>query len=254
MIKQINSIQNNTIKLVLSLQQKKHIEKHGVCFVEGEKIVYELINSKKPIKTVFVTTSKVDEVSKVIKNNSLNIEVVQINDKVAQKISNAVTNAGVFALLKISKTPTFNIKENFIVLDNLQDPTNLGAVIRTALAYNYKQIVLLNSVYAYLPKVIRASMGYVLNINVFNYSFNELESLVKDNNLPLICAHMKGENINTFVNEHKVYGIVAGNEGQGVSEQVLKLCTNYVNIPMKNSVESLNVAVSLAILMHELSK
>lgn len=253
MIKQINSVQNDTVKLILSLQQKKHIEKNGVCFVEGEKIVHELINAKKPVKTVFVTEQKLPEILKTVKQSALYIEVIEINEKVAQKISNTITNAGVFALLQIGKTPTFNVKEKFIVLDNLQDPTNLGAVIRTALAYDYKQIILLNSVYAYLPKVIRASMGYVLNVNIFNYSFNQLEHLVKENSLPLICAHLKGENINSFVNIHNVYGIVAGNEGQGVSDQVLNLCTNFVNIPMKNEVESLNVAVSLAIMMHQLS-
>ena len=253
MIKKIDSVQNNVIKFIVTLHQKKHIQNNGICFVEGEKIVIDLIKANKPIKMILITQDKINKLSSVINKLNNKLQIVCISEKVAKKISNTVTNAGVFALAEITKPAKFNSNENFIVLDNVQNPTNVGAIVRTALAYNIKQIFFLNSVYAYLPQVIRSSMGHILNVDIFNFTLTEFKNLVKVKKLNLVCAHLNGESLLKFKNNFINYGIVVGNEGNGVNSDVLKLCNKTITIPMQNNVESFNVAVSFAIIVHHFS-
>ncbi len=252
MVKEINSLQNSLVKLISSLQDKKNIIKHDVCFVESEKVVLDLLSSGAKINTILLTKEKFDKLANLINKNN-NIEIIIVSDNVAKHISNMVTNDGVFALVKIDKDKKLNGNENFLLLDNLQDATNFGAIIRSALAFNFKQIIAINSVYPYLSKVIRSSMGYVFKVNIISLNDDEFKELYVKHKLNLIGAHLQGEILHSFKISNAPFGLVIGNEGNGISPEILNMCSQLVKIPMNNDVESLNAAVSSSIIMYELT-
>lgn len=252
MVKEIQSVSNPLVKLITSLSQKKNVLKHKLTFVEGEKIIHDLLEQKYPVKTVLLTNEHLELLPFLHQFNK--VEIFIISKPVASKISNMVTTAGVFALVELTEQNAFLKNEKYLVLDTVQDPSNLGAIVRSALAYNYKQIILVNSVYPFLPKVIRSSMGYVFNVSFYSFTTNEFLNFAKNENLKLLGAKMDGKNIRNFSSNNQNFGFVVGNEGNGVGNEIQSICYEFVAIPMQNEVESLNVAVSASIIMHELSK
>ena len=134
----------------------------------------------------------------------------------------------------------------------MQDPGNVGTIVRTAAASGFDTIYLINSADYLSAKVIRSSAGMIFKINLFNVSYDELLKITSENKLNLICADMKGENIYKFKPNLSSFGIVIGNEGNGVSEVLRGACKFTVSLPMKNGVESLNAGVTASILMYTL--
>ena len=137
------------------------------------------------------------------------------------------------------------------MLDCLQDPGNLGTVIRTANAAGYGEIYLINCTDAYSPKAVRASMGGIFRVSVYSGSREEVLENLKD--IPLICADMDGENIFEFTPPKK-FCLCIGNEGGGISAEVSSRAAYTVKIPMRETCESLNAAVSAGIAMYALKK
>lgn len=251
-MKVITSVTNNLIQQIAKLDSQKDILKNGLCFVESEKVIFDLAKQN-CLKTVLVESSKLNGYKKFLYSLDKSVEVVEITELVAKKIANSVTHTGIFALSTFSIAKELSADENFVVLDGVQDPTNVGAIIRTALAFNIKNIVFLNSAFAFSPKVIRTSMGYVFNINVITMTKSEFLEKVKKENIHLVAGTMQGQNIAKY-SAKLPFGIVVGNEGNGISTDMLQACKSQVSVPMHNGVESLNVAVSLAIIMYELTK
>ncbi len=249
MIKEITSPSNPTVKFTNSLKQKKDIISNNLCFVEGEKIIYDLINSGHTLSRLFVEESKLEKFSDVI--NKFENQTYKITESVANKLSETVTHAGIFAIFELPKKQNFNFDEKFLVIDNLQDPSNLGSILRSALAFGFKNIVSINSVFPFLPKVIRSSMGYVFNVNFTNLTVEELSKLKTEKGFQLVSANLSGVNPNQ-ANINGVFGLIIGNEGNGVSKTLQNLSDITVTIPMQNNVESLNAAVSASILMYEI--
>ena len=140
-----------------------------------------------------------------------------------------------------------------MVLDNLQDPSNLGAIIRSAMAFDFKSIIMLNGVYPYSAKVIRSSMGYVFDINIISYNNAELIDFLQKNKYNLVSADMSGIDLKEFKPKFPL-AVVIGNEGNGVSSELKQLSTQIVKIPMNNGVESLNAGVSASIIMYKLGE
>lgn len=251
MAKEITSVNNPTVKFVASLKDKKEIIKNNLCFVESEKVVLDLINNNQKLSMLLIEKSKLNKYENLVKKFD-NLTYI-INNQVAKKLSETVTSSGIFGVFELPKQQPFSYNKNFLVIDNLQDPSNLGSIIRSALAFGYKNIVTINSVYPYLPKVIRSSMGYVFNVNFINLNYSELTKLKQSNNFKLVSANLNGNSlINTQINE--VFGLIIGNEGNGVSQTLQSLSDITVTIPMQNNVESLNAAVSASILMFNLNK
>lgn len=247
----ITSTQNTLIKHAISLKAKKYILENNECLVESEKIVLDLINANFCIKNIFIEESKKNKYAQLLNSK----HCVLISSNVAAKLSDTITNSGIFAIVELPKPQKFSETENYVVLDHLQDPTNLGAIIRSALAFGYHQIILVNSVYPYTPKLIRTSMGYVFKMNLISMTKDEFISFSKLNNLFLISANLNGKNLNEFkICKNTKFGLVIGNEGNGVCEEIQKLCKETVTIEMNKNVESLNAAVSAGILLYELNK
>lgn len=246
----IESKDNKIIKYAKQIQDKKYAELFGECFLETEKIVFDSLN-KLEIKTILISQSSFNKYKERLKG--FENKIFQIADNLSKGLSKTESGANIFAIAKIKKNE-LDLSKNIVVLENLQDPSNLGAIIRSALAFDFKNIIAINSCFAYSSKVIRSSMSYVFDINYVEMSFDEFKEFKEKNKVCLYVADMGGENINKVKNIAKPIAFVVGNEGKGVSKEMKAMADKIVAIPMKNDVESLNASVSASIIMNLLNK
>ena len=238
----VTSKENELIKKCIDLQNKKYSRLENKCLVESIKLVKE-VYEKGLVDVVLVTKQKLELVS----NFKCKIEI--INDKLAKHISSTVTTDGVFAIAKLPNSNQVNYKK-CLVLDRIQDPSNLGAIIRSACAFGFDTIFTINSVYPFTPKAIRSSMGYVFNVNFVEVDYNKLEEIKSNNNIKFYAADMGGEIIDDIQLGSENIALIIGNEGQGIDKELRKIADKIVAIPMQNNVESLNASVSASIIMY----
>ena len=235
----ITSKSNPIIKTVASLAEKKFRKQTGLYLVEGIKTVKECIAAGCEIDRIICTED----------NESLFAGATVVSDAVFKSISCEKTPQGVIAVVKIPVSVLQTPEKSCLLLDCLQDPGNLGTVIRTANPAGYSDIYLINCTDPYSPKAVRASMSGIFFVNIHTGSREEVLDALKD--VPLICADMDGENIFEFTPPEK-FCLCIGNEGGGISEEVFAQASHTVKIPMRNTCESLNAAVSAGIAMYVL--
>lgn len=250
---QIITSQNNAlVKLASSLNSKKYRKLHNLALLEGTKIIDEAIKANQVFYKLFIEEEKAEDYKNYL--HQVNCEVVYTTAKIINSISPTQTPQGIVAIIETRSFEPMVIGGNFLVLDNIQDPGNLGAIIRSAAASGYKNIFMLNCVDVYNDKVIRASMGNLFKTNNYTVSLEQLQKLLSvKENYELLLATMQGENIfEVSIKKGSTIGVIIGNEGSGVTEQVAKLARKTVSIPMQNEVESLNAAVSASIIMYKL--
>ncbi len=236
---EITSINNPKVKLWQKLKIKKYRDSEKLFLVEGDHLVENAINDG--IVKEIITTDK----DKIFKE-----DVYYVNDKIMKGLSSQVTSTNLIAVCHIRKEK--DISGNIIILDRLQDPGNLGTIIRSAVAFNFTDIILSDdSVDLYNDKVIRASEGMFFNINIIRTNIvNFIKNL--SNDYTLITTDVKGgDNIKNI--KGKKIAIVIGNEGSGVKDEIADLCKVKVHIPMNKNCESLNAAISASILMYEVN-
>lgn len=243
-MREITSCCNEKIKNAIKLGQKKFREETGLVLIEGYKIFLEAVKTKQSIVEIFVTKKEFEKVD--LKGFEQFVTIV--GENVSEKLSFNKTSQNFFAVVKKPKVETCG--GNFLILDNIQDPQNLGAIIRTSVACDIKKIYLLDCVDEFNDKVVRASMGNVFKVSCESVNLADLTKICGD--YEIFCADMNGQNLFELKEKPKKFGLILGNEGNGVSLEVKKFSTKIVSIPMKNQVESLNVAVSMAIVAYNL--
>jgi TrmH family RNA methyltransferase len=244
-------LSKSTISLLQSLQHKKFRREHGLFLVEGYKSVSEFINSAYQLETIYHTQAVAPKMLKLSqKTNSL-----EISSAILEKISALKTPPDVIAVVKIPQWPVLNAttlnKKFAIMLDGIQDPGNMGTIIRTADWFGIENIICSEDcVEVYNPKVVQATMGSLSRMNVH---YVDLPSVLADTKLPIYGALLDGENIysTNFGNEGL---IVMGNEGNGLSDEVKRLVTKAITIPRAGNAESLNVAIATAIFCSEINR
>lgn len=241
----ITSVKNKTVVDALNLKK----DKNDYVFLEGEKQLVEAINNNSQIEKVFVIDTKYEEFANKYQKIK---EIVAVSSNVIEKLSSTKTPQGVIAIVKIESLKLRKPNGNYLVLDNIQDPGNMGTIIRSAVGADFLDIYSINSVDFRNDKVVRSTMGNIFKVNIFQTNNQEFIENFKNWNLPLYSADFGGENIFEFKPENK-FGVVIGNEGNGVSEEISNICTKKITIPMKNNLESLNAGVSSAIIMYVLS-
>ena len=243
----IDSKSNKIIAYAKKIQSKKYSQEFGECFLETEKIILERIAD---IKTILICDKFASKFS-FVKNFTGNI--YYISESICEYLSESSNPSAIFAFIKIPQKQVD--KGNFLVLDNIQDPNNIGAIIRSARAFGFNNIFAVNCAYPFCYKSIRSSMGYVFDVNYKSFAKDEFISFAKENNLKIICADMNGENIQNYNKGQtkSAVGICIGNEGHGISEEIKNLCFKTVSIPMQNNVESLNASVSASIIMFHIN-
>ena len=235
----ISSKDNALIKKVSSLSDKKYRKLYGQFIVESVKAVGECLKAKMDVEIIICTQD--------LAPNYPNAQVVA--DAVFSKISTEKSPQGVLAVVNIPKKELSAPKGDCLLLDRLQDPGNLGTIIRTANAAGYDDIYLVNCTDAYSPKAIRASMGGVFNVNLYEGSLEQVLKVL--DGVQILSADMDGENVFSFIPNDR-YCLCIGNEGNGLSEELMTRSDNTVKIPMRGSCESLNAAISAAIAMYAL--
>lgn len=235
----ITSKSNPLVKSISSLSDKKFRKLNGLYMVEGVKPVRECLSSGAEITKIVCTAE----------NESSFDGATVVSEEVFKSLSTEKTPQGVLAVVKIPKTTLKAPENNCLLLDNIQDPGNLGTIIRTANAAGYTEIYQINCTDAYSPKAVRASMSGIFFVNLYSGSVEEVLSAISG--VPIICADMDGEDIFTFAAPEK-FCLCIGNEGGGISEKVLSSAAYTVKIPMRATCESLNAAVSAGIAMYAL--
>ena len=235
-------ITKNQIKLIRSLRLKKNRIKHNLFVAEGEKIVDELLESKFKLSYLFSTENKYNS----IKNH------VSLKNQELKQISSLKTPNKVLAVFEIPQENHIDYSQNIIALEEINDPGNLGTIIRLCDWFGIKDIICSeNSVDCFNPKTIQASMGSICRVNISYISFKNLISNKKNN---LIAADTNGKNINNFPFKSNQI-IFFGSESNGFSDDLSKQIDDKITIPRYNqNIDSLNLASSVAIVLSELKK
>ena len=229
----IKSSKNNLIKMINKLKKKKFRNETNLFLIETRKMIDEAIKSNRNIEYIIQKES-----NELIYDNSILIE-----DDLFNEISNLVTPDGYMAI--VSKYNEDKLSENILILDNIQDPGNMGTLIRSAEAFGYNTIISINSVDYYNEKVLRSTMGSIFRLNLIEANYEFINTL---NDYNIYIADMNGEDFREIKSSPNK-AIVIGNEGNGISEEIKKIPHKLVKIPMQGKVESLNAAVSGSILM-----
>ena len=234
-------ITKNQIKLIKSLRIKKNRIQSGFFIAEGEKIIDELLQSKLETVHIFSTVNKYN----------FSDYYIPIKNTQLKQISNLKTPNKVVGLFKIPKNSVIDFNSNIIALEEINDPGNLGTIIRLCDWYGLKNIICsTNSVDCYNPKVIQASMGSISRVNI---SYMDLEKLVADKSHKTVMADLKGEKLRNF-NFSKNQIIFFGSESNGFSKKMSSKIENKITIEgLNNNVESLNLATSVGIILYELT-
>ncbi|MBE5737206.1 MAG: RNA methyltransferase [Clostridiales bacterium] len=239
----ITSKQNSLIKEIRSLSDKKNRDKLGVYVIEGVKPVKEAIDIGLSIRDIIVS----EKLQSTFLNCNLNVQVV--SDEVFKSVSEEVCPQGALAVVYKPQTELTAPKGSCVLLDGVSDPSNVGAIIRTAVASGYNDLYMTDDCAdAYSQKAVRCSMSGVFRLNIMRASIDEILKVIS---LPICVADMGGQNVFNLKNDKNVC-LVIGNEGHGVSQKVRDRADIVVSIPMQNQMESLNASVSAGILMYAL--
>ena len=239
-------LSKNQIKIICSLHQKKTREFEGLFLVEGDKIVQEVLSQNKyKIQAVIALRDWIIENSQILDHNKYTI--YECNEDDLSKISNFKTHGKVILVvhtLKLEKNQI--IRNRNLILDNLQDPGNLGTIIRIADWFGIENIFCSEtSVELYNPKVLQSTMGSFLRVNVH---YINLENLFLEHpNVTRYAAVLDGKNAFEISYDEDAF-IIIGNESRGISDKILKIPHVPVSIPKYGQAESLNAAVATGIL------
>jgi TrmH family RNA methyltransferase len=258
----ITSIQNELIKEVLALHSKKGREEHGKYMIEGMKLFEEAISSGEIIESVFVSETfpqknlLEENSSAELKKYIKNLNIYEVSAKIMKNISDTETPQGLAAVIKKKDYDISNIinSDRLLILDRIQDPGNLGTIIRAADAFGISGIVALKgTVDAYNMKVVRSTMGSLFHLPVvYTDEADVLFKKLVDSSFDILVTHLDGKE---YINQTKLgdkCAIVIGNEANGVCEDIIKFATKLVKIPMKGKAESLNAAMAATVVMYQM--
>ena len=238
----ITSLDNAKIVEVEKLYDKKYRRLTNRYVIEGARLVADAIKHGANVVAVYVRESNAQEYN--FDNQTV------VSNKVFAKLCDTVNSQGVLAVVQMSQGELSMPKGNCLVLDGLQDPGNVGTLIRTAVACGFTDIYAVNSVDLYSPKVIRSAMSAHFCIKLHELdSIEQAFSLLE--NVQTVSAHMGGTNVFSTRFGKRV-ALILGNEGNGLSNYSLTHAKKTVALPMENGFESLNVAVAGSVIMYQI--
>lgn len=262
----ITSMSNGQMKMVQQLLKKAKVRKEsGLFVVEGMKMFREAPQDR--IEKVYASSSflKYSPNKSVILEKGCtekNGKLEEVDDKVFKKLSDTVTPQGVLCLIKRIEIPLEKILETqngnapfLMILEDLQDPGNMGTIVRTAEGAGVTGIILSkNCVDLYNPKVIRSTMGSIYRMPVLQADLLEILPVLKEKKIQTYAAHLQGKNWYHEENYKEGTAFFIGNEGNGLSDELSDAADCLIKIPMEGKVESLNAAMAAGILMYETAR
>ncbi len=248
-------LSKSKIKLVNQLRQKKHRQLNNMFFVEGSRCTIDFLNSDTSLIDLFAT-------EEWLENNDQNVKItnpIAVNKKELKKISALANPSDVLAVFELPSSETIIKIDNSnlsIALDNISDPGNLGTIIRTADWFGITDIYCSNNtVDAFNPKVVQATMGSLSRTNIVYTDLHKLLSN-RPNNIPVFGAFLDGISLHEY-EPHEAGIILIGSEAHGISNELTPLIDNKITIPMANKnidnrPESLNASVAASIICYAL--
>ncbi len=237
----ISSIDNKRIKEVRKLLDKKYSLEKGLFIIEGDHAVKEAIKNNLLCDLFLLDTN----------NDTYDFENDTVTLKVMKSMSDLKSTSRVLGICKIKNSN--NLGKKIVVLDDVQDPGNVGTIIRNAVAFDIDTIVLSNnSVSPYNNKVIRSTEGMIFNINVVIGNLDTILKEIKSNGIEIIGTSLNTSNDVKNMLKSNSFAVIFGNEGKGISNNVLSYCDKVYKINMKSDCESLNVGVSCGIILYKL--
>ena len=235
----IDSVNNEKVKYFKRLRDKKYILEEKKYIVESEHLVEEAYKSGLLLEVI---TSKSD--------TNYDVKTTLVSEKVLKSISLLPSTPNIMGVVKYKEDNKI-IGKKIVLLDNVQDPGNVGTIIRSALAFNVNTVILSNdSVNLFNDKMIRSSEGTIFKMNVIKMDLRSAIEKIHSLGIKVYYADMNGtiDLDNAKIND---YALVLGSEGKGISDYIKELSDESINIPMNNLCESLNVSVTGGIIMYK---
>ncbi len=255
----ITSKDNDFIKHIRKLKEKKYRDEFGEFIIEGAKMIEEAIQEKAKIKQIIICDDCKTE-SSFTKEQLYDIakyECLYVSEKIFSYITDVVAPQGIMAIVEkpMKNENKIDYKaDHFLILDNIQDPGNMGTILRTVDSLNRKQIIVsTGSADCYNAKVVRSTMGAIFRVNVIE---RDLEKVIKEmgkRDIKVYATDLKTDKTIYDVNYAKS-ALIIGNEANGVSKNLLDLADEKIKIPMPGKTESLNAAVATGIILYEIER
>lgn len=240
----ISSSKNAVVQEIVKIKKN-----YSALFLEGERLVQEAINNNCQPSMTFVQKDKLEYFSQKIPA-VINDKTYILTPQVFEKICDTKTPQGVAIVVDFKFKTPYVPKNNFLVIENVQDPGNLGTILRCAKGTDFCDVFLVNCVNIFNTKVVRSSMGGIFGTNICQMSSTkEFLDFARKNKLQLAVLAMDGQNIFEIKKKPQNTGLVLGNEGNGVTDDIKNYAQNKWSVPMKHNLESLNVSVCAGICM-----
>ena len=242
------------VKLASSLKEKKQRDNTGLFLIEGNNVIAEALNNNNIIEFAVYSEKADNKIVDLL--TSSKVETLLVEQKVIDKISDTETSQGVIAVAKKldnSQNDIFKEISMIVICDEIQDPGNLGTIIRSAAAAGCTGVVISkDSADVYSPKVVRSTGGCLFKVPVIaEIDLKEFISETKKQKVSVIAASVGAKESFYNADLSKPFAVVIGNESRGVKPEILSLCDGLVSIPMKNNVESLNAGISASVIVFE---
>jgi TrmH family RNA methyltransferase len=250
----ITSKDNEVVKHIRKLKDKKFRDEVGEFVIEGIRIIEEAILENAKIKMVVVCDGCLN--SDPIRNDLLyklaKEKVIYVSENIFKVLTDVTNPQGILAVIEKNKSKEIDFSQDlFLILDNIQDPGNMGTILRTADSVALTQIIVpKGNADCYNPKVVRSTMGAIFRVNVIEVE--DLKKTIKElqkHKIQVLATDLNTDYSIYDVN-YKKSAIVIGNEGNGVSKEILNLANKRIKIPMKGKTESLNAAVATGIILY----
>ncbi len=243
-------LSKSQISFIKSLHHKKYRKELGLFLVEGLKSITEFLDSEYNIQSIYCLNTEIPKLPKISQKQ----KVFEISREELENISVLQTPQEALAIVEIPKFDGSVLdfeKKITLVLDGIQDPGNLGTIIRTADWYGFNEIICSNhTVEAYNPKVVQATMGSLARVKII---YTNLLHFLKEQKVPKLGTLLNGENI--YQTNWPAEGfLILGSEGNGISEEIVELIDHSITIPGAGNTESLNVAIAAAICCSEIKR
>lgn len=236
------SIDNPKIKHIKKLGLKKYREKHNEYMVEGRHLVLEAFKTGH-LKELILEKDEIFP---------LPVETNYVTNNIINYLTTLKSPANIIGICSKKKEQK-EIGNRVLMLDNIQDPGNLGTIIRSAVGFNIDTIILNDlTVDLYNPKVIRATQGLFFHIDIIKTDFEEIIPNLKRKGYKIIGTKVTHGKSPKSIEKNEKFAIIMGNEGQGLDEKIIDLCDEYIYIEINSRCESLNVAIATSIILYEL--
>lgn len=248
----ITSKDNEVIKNIRKLKEKKYRDEADSFIIEGIKLIEEAMEENIEIKKIIVCNEFNENFSQDLLYKIAKYDVIYVPKNIFKILTDVTNPQGILAVVSKNKKSSIDYTQNFyLILDNIQDPGNMGTILRTADSINLNQIIVAKGCAdCYNPKVVRSTMGAIFRVNVFECDLSKIIKDLKKHKIKILATDLNTEN-DIYNTSYERTAVVIGNEANGVSKEILELSDGRIKIPMQGKTESLNAGVATGIILYE---